>query len=193
MELRAVTIRVTIQRARGKSLADTEHALRNALARLGYVREITVTESKPEREPCRACRNGFPLEMSACPSCGRTRDENKPQGPESSARTVTETDAWGVTRVVGGHGGEIGTDKPQGTESGFPDDSLGIRGNVDALAESWRNGNRSTVIKALSVLDGPFAALMAAYLHHEFADEYDRGVFARLLQRACDEHKPEGK
>jgi hypothetical protein len=68
---RIVTLRVTITAMRGRSLMETESAMRNALARLGYVRDVSTLESKPAT--CRACDGGFPLEMTACPSCGRTR------------------------------------------------------------------------------------------------------------------------
>jgi hypothetical protein len=64
------------------------------------------------------------------------------------------------------------------------------RADIDALAEQWINGNREHVIKALAALDGVFAALAGAYLYHEMPDEYNRGVFARMLQAAQDKAQP---
>lgn len=58
------------------------------------------------------------------------------------------------------------------------------RADIDALAEQWQNGNRAHVINALSALDGVFAALAGAYLYHEMPDDYNRGIFARMLQSA---------
>lgn len=62
------------------------------------------------------------------------------------------------------------------------------RSDVDALAETWMSGKdgRESVIKALSVLDGPFAALAGAYLYHEMPDDWNRGIFARMLQATCE-------
>lgn len=58
------------------------------------------------------------------------------------------------------------------------------RSDIDALADQWKNGNRATVIEALSALDGVFSALAGAYLYHEMPDEFNRGIFARMLQAA---------
>lgn len=157
MDLRKIIARITFQPKRGRTLMETETALRSLIGQLAYVREIevtascsfpalSVTASEPARGPCRACVNGFPLEMDACPTCGRTREPGKPE------------------RATG----------PM------------HRSDIDALADQWTNGNRETVIAALSVLDGPFAALAGAYLYHEMPDEYNRGVLARMLQRACE-------
>lgn len=65
------------------------------------------------------------------------------------------------------------------------------RSDIDALAERWKAGKegRETVIKALSALDGPFAALAGAYLYHEMPDDWNRGIFARMLQAACEKRQ----
>jgi hypothetical protein len=60
------------------------------------------------------------------------------------------------------------------------------RSDIDNLAESWLNGNHAHVIEVLGSLPGVLAALAGAYLYHEMPDEYNRGVFARMLQAAHD-------
>jgi hypothetical protein len=45
MDQRRVTLEIVITPARGKTLMETEAALRRTVTQLGYVEEVTVTKS----------------------------------------------------------------------------------------------------------------------------------------------------